>query len=236
MDENGKNKIFLSRCEAIEAVCHDLGQYPPQPILIRRLACLILGEKRVVSEDKKRNGLWIKDSPRSKPRLALFEELSGYLCRELKKSDPPVRTLAEICGCVFQEKARIREGKFGQSVGIIVETGAEKFRCRQCGLCCRNLDYKGELTDEDYRLWQELGRTDILERVKIIRSKGEIVGYAIWTDPVSGLIADGCPWLRKDSEHNRYTCLIHDVRPRICRQYPGTRKHARMTGCPGFDD
>lgn len=190
----------------------------------------------MVSENKSRNGLWVKDSSHTKPRLALFDELSGYLCEELKKSDPPLRTLAEICGCVFQEKARVREGVLGQSDGITLETGAEKFKCRQCGKCCRVLDYKKGLTDEDYRLWQRSGRTDILERVKVIRDKSEIVGYAIWMDPLTGLIVDGCPWLSKDSEHNRYVCLIHDVRPRICRQYPGTRKHARMTGCPGFDE
>jgi Fe-S-cluster containining protein len=34
-------------------------------------------------------------------------------------------------------------------------------------------------------------------------------------------------------DRNRYRCTIHDIRPTICRQYPGSRKHARMTGCRG---
>ena len=75
----------------------------------------------------------------------------------------------------------------------------------------------------------------ILERVMVIRQRDGTVAYRIWMDPETRKIQDGCPWLKKDSESNRHLCLIHDVRPAICRQYPGSRKHARMTGCPGFD-
>ena len=32
----------------------------------------------------------------------------------------------------------------------------------------------------------------------------------------------------------RSVCTIQDVKPGICRQYPSSRKHAVMTGCPGF--
>ncbi len=234
MEEN--DKIFLTRSEAIRAVCLDLVQYRAQPILFGRLARLVLGEDRVVSEDKGRGGLWVKSSSKGKPSLALFDDMADYLCEELKKSDPPLRTLADICSCVFQEKAWVRKGEKGEKDGIVVKTGGENFECRQCGHCCNLLDYRDELTDEDCRLWQELGRTDILERVKVFRNQDEIVGYAIWMDPATGLISDRCPWLSKNPEKNRHACLIHDVRPRICRQYPGTRKHARMTGCPGFGD
>ncbi len=230
-----KNTVFLARSEAVEAVCLDLLQYRPQPIMYGRLSRLVLGEDRVVSDDRDRGGIWLKDSPRGKPRLAPFEDMAEYLCEELKKSDPPLETLAEICGCVFQEKAWVREGEPGEKDGIVLKTGEEKFECRQCGHCCTLLDYRDELTEEDCRLWEKLGRTDIMERVKVFRNRDEI-GYAIWMDPATGLLSDGCPWLSKDSERNRCACLIYDVRPRVCRQYPGTRKHARMTGCPGFGD
>lgn len=46
-------------------------------------------------------------------------------------------------------------------------------------------------------------------------------------------IAKTCPWLKRLPDRDRYACRIHDVRPSLCRQYPGTRKHARMTGCGG---
>jgi Fe-S-cluster containining protein len=43
-----------------------------------------------------------------------------------------------------------------------------------------------------------------------------------------------CPWLTKIPTQNRWECQIHGVRPAVCRQYPGSRKHAEITGCPGF--
>jgi Fe-S-cluster containining protein len=236
MQTNDKNTIFLSPGEAVEAIRLDLEQYPPQPILLRRLAQLILGEERILSEDDRRSGLWVKVSAKRGRRLLTYEQLPEYLVGELERKIEKLsmKKMAEICACVFQVKANEGASSPGGPEGVVVETGMEDFRCRQCGQCCRFLDYRKELADEDYKLWEELGREDILKKVKVIRKEGEVVGYRIWIDPVTGQVAETCPWLKKDSENNRYLCTIHDVRPRICRQYPGSRKHARMTGCPGF--
>ncbi len=230
-----KDTVFLTRKEAIDAVRLDLKNYPPQPILLRRLAHLVFGDDRIVSEDSRQGGLWVRPAGKRKAVLLHCEALPESILAELGSQSIPLKTLVAVCGCVFQEKARPKTGEGGEAGGVILETGVENFKCRQCGRCCRVLDYHRELTMEDYRLWQELGRKDILKRVKVIRRKAEIVGFRIWMDPATKEILPTCPWLKKDSEHNRYFCLIHDVRPRICRQYPGTRKHARMTGCQGFE-
>lgn len=236
MTARQKHTIFLTRPEALDAVCRDLRQYPPQPLLLRALAPLILGEDRVLSWGRGEGGLLIMAPGRRKPRLLPQDEVVEYLCAELRANPPSIDVLSRVCGCVFHEKARPRREEASGRHGIRLDTGMEDFQCRRCGRCCRNLDYHGELTDADYRLWQRLGRADILEHVKIIRKNGEIVAYRIWGDPVTGKIMDGCPWLERVPEKGGYQCLIHDVRPGICRQYPGSRKHGRMTGCPGFED
>jgi Fe-S-cluster containining protein len=230
-----KHTIFLNYAEILSAIQNDLKQYPPQLIILRRLAQLILGEKILIQEDKHQTGLWVGMGKKGKCRLITYDQLPDYLYSALERIYPPIETLAKICGCIFQERAYTGSQKFGEEKGVFIETGMESFKCRQCGRCCLFLDYHKELTHEDYLLWQSLGRTDIMKRVGLIRTKGEILAYRIWIDPITRQLSEWCPWLKKDSEQNRYICRIHHVRPGICRQYPGSRKHARMTGCTAFN-
>ncbi|WP_243545421.1 hypothetical protein [Pseudodesulfovibrio tunisiensis] len=46
------------------------------------------------------------------------------------------------------------------------------------------------------------------------------------------LLAETLPLATPRSKDGRRVCSIHDYKPEICRQYPGSRKHAAMTGCP----
>jgi Fe-S-cluster containining protein len=230
-----QHTIFLNYAEILIAVQNDLKQYPSQLFILRRLVQLILGEKILIQEDKHQTGMWVAMGKKGKCRLITYNQLPEYLYSVLEKSHPPIETLAKICGCIFQERAYTGSQKFGEEKGVFIETGMESFKCLQCGQCCRLLDYHKELTHEDYLLWQSMGRNDIMKRVGLIREKGEIVSYRIWIDPYTHQLLEGCPWLKKDSEHNRYICRIHHVRPEICRQYPGSRKHAGMTGCDAFN-
>jgi Fe-S-cluster containining protein len=230
-----KHTIFLNYAEALRAIQNDLEQYPPQPLLVQHLAQLILGEKIPVSEDRHRKGLWIAIGEKGKCRLITYDQLPEHLCGVLANKQFSDDVLAKICGCVFQERAYAGSQIPGGERGIWIETGMEDFKCLQCGQCCRFLDYHKELTHQDYLLWQSMERADIMKRVRVIKRAGEIAAYRIWIDPVTNQILEGCPWLVRDSEHNRYVCRIHDVRPKICRQYPGSRKHARMTGCNAFN-
>ena len=34
-------------------------------------------------------------------------------------------------------------------------------------------------------------------------------------------------------KENKYICRIHEVKPKVCREYPQTEKHAKETGCKG---
>jgi Fe-S-cluster containining protein len=230
-----KLTIFLNYAEALKAIQNDLEQYPPQPLLLRRLAQLILGEDGFISEDKNRTGLWVSRKQKGKCLLVTYDMLPGYLCSALKKNLPPIERVAKICGSVFQERAYVGSQDFEEERGIFIETGMENFKCLQCGRCCKVLDYHKELTYEDYHLWQSLGRTDIMKNAGLIRKDGEIVAYRIWIDPLTHKILENCPWLKKDSQHNLFICSIYDVRPGICRQYPGSRKHGRITGCSAFN-
>lgn len=230
-----KHTIFLNFAEALRAIHNDLKQYRLQPLLLRHIAQLILGEKTLVREDKNRRGLWVGSGKKCKCLIITYDQLPDYLCSIIENKCLSLEKLAQICGCVFQERAYTGKENTGGEQGIFIETGMEDFRCIQCGRCCRFLDYRKELTHDDYLFWQSLGRTDILERVGLIRQSGEIVSYVIWIDPFTRRVMESCPWLKKDSEHNRYFCRIHEVRPEICRQYPGTRKHAQMTGCSAFN-
>jgi Fe-S-cluster containining protein len=119
--------------------------------------------------------------------------------------------------------------------GICIETGMESFYCRQCGRCCRTLDYHSGITAEDVASWQESGRADILEWVGVTRSNCLVPVYRIWVTPGTNQLAEVCPFLKRQSSENRWLCRIHDVKPKICREYPVSRKHALKTGCRGFE-
>ncbi len=117
--------------------------------------------------------------------------------------------------------------------GIWIDTEMRLFHCLQCGDCCQKLLYHNDCTEEDYRRWETLGRTDIMDRVMRITSGGKVTGYRIWVEPGTDLLYPECPWMIEAGSKNRYECRIQDVKPEICTHYPYTRKHAIMTGCKG---
>ena len=152
---------------------------------------------------------------------------------ELEQTRPPLEVLAAVCRRVFRTVAQPGESDRSGEPGIWLFTGMEDFSCRQCGHCCRNLDYYDQLTEADYNRWQALGRTDILKKVRRVKLANNTFAYRMWERTGTGKTVSPCPWLHKIPTQNRWECRIHDVRPEICRQYPGSRKHAEMTGCPG---
>lgn len=227
----------MSLQETVSAIRRDFSQYPAQLRLFLELCPLILGPGRPVSSDSRHDGVWIAPASR---RKRLMERISGHelgklLVATLEASVPTAEKLAAICEQVFQSPAWPGTDKTGRQ-GVWLETGMKDFACIQCGQCCRNLDYRLELTEADYFLWQKLGRTDILEWVGIFKRRGQPPCYAIWVIPGTRSYAAVCPWLEKSRESGKWQCRIHSVKPEVCRQYPVSRKHARMTGCPAFND
>ena len=153
---------------------------------------------------------------------------------QLKRLPPDPEHLARICSQVFGVHACAGSGPEPDACpGIWIDTDMANFSCTQCGHCCRTLNYHDGCSVDDYQRWQDLGRSDILDWVGVVRQHGQVTACRIWLTPGTNDFAETCPWLTRSPDPNRYVCTIHDVRPTICRQYPGSRKHARMTGCRG---
>ncbi|MBI9090975.1 MAG: hypothetical protein JEZ12_17310 [Desulfobacterium sp.] len=230
---NDSEKIFLTEQEAKTAVEIDFQQYGPQPRLFRELSPLILGNSAVVLDHGKHAGVWIKQGRKNKLKQLRDQELGNQLCRTLQTTAYPLAILAEICTLTFQVRACPGPDLRDSPQGIWIESDMGNFHCRQCGDCCRNLAVQNGCTEQDYHRWQRLGLTHILERVRVLGANGNPTGYRIWVEPGGTRLSPVCPWLKEIPGENRCTCLIQDVKPEICTQYPFTRKHASMTGCRG---
>ncbi len=114
----------------------------------------------------------------------------------------------------------------------------EGFTCKQCGNCCLNLSdaNQGSVDDSDIDIWKKNQRYDILEWVDPIDLGDVNYVYDIWINPRTGDDVSRCPWLRKLPGEEKYICRIHDVKPRVCQEYPKSKQHAQKTGCKGLDD
>lgn len=232
MPEN--DRIFLTPQEAAAAVCADFAQYGPQKLLFLNLCPLILGKDALALQDSHRDGVWMSSSSRRR-RFMSYAELGELLCTTLENELLSLDMLADVCRRVFRTRVYPGRSEDRNNQGLWIETGMEAFNCRQCGRCCQTLIFHTDCTVQDYAYWESIDRTDIMERVSLTRQDGKIVSCQIWVEPGTRTYVNGCPWLRKVPDRNRYECGIHEVRPAICRQYPGTRKHAEMTGCIGFE-
>lgn len=238
----GKERVFLSLEETIYAVKADFNQYPPQKRLFMDLCPLILGPDIRVADDSRGRGLWISEPARA-GRVARMHPitvsgLGRLLVDTLEKSSPACGVMAEICRRTFEIPAEVTGGSAPGPGGVLLHMDMEGFRCRQCGACCRTLNYRHEISDGDYRRWKEQGCSDIMERVAVITRRGRAVSRVAWVEPGTLRFTEVCPWLvpaGPEGRLKRWICRIHGVKPAICREYPGTKKHARMTGCRGFD-
>lgn len=229
MDE--KKRLFLTPSEALAAIRNDFGQYAPQVRLFINLAAQVFEPGALVREGSGRDEFWLRTGRTEPLRRVSGRELGHHIVDRLKSAPPSLERLAAICYQVFQ--ARTVPGADGDREGLWVETGMERFVCRQCGQCCRNLRFRDAGTAADYRRIRRLGRDDILAWMAPVHRDGKLVACRLWVDPATGRYAERCPWL-EETAPGEYRCRIHEVRPEICRQYPGTRKHAEMTGCIGF--
>jgi Fe-S-cluster containining protein len=224
--------LFLTCAEALDAIAIDFNQYPPQTDLFLKLTPLVTHGRMQVCRDLRQSGIWIQERGRRRRRHLTARELGRTLLKRMAAEPPSPSRLAQVCTAVFETASTA--GRYRRREGIWVDTGMRHFTCRQCGACCRSLGYHDGLTDADAALWQASDRTDILAWVRTYRRGGCVTGYRIWVPPGTDRVADICPWLENRKGQGRYVCRIHALKPDICRQYPGSRKHARLTGCPGF--
>lgn len=229
-----KESIFLTVNQAVDAVCLDFQQYDPQVLLFCEIIRLISDGRAVMRGDTQKNGAWISAAGRTNMRWLDGPGLVRYMCQTLAETQWKPDLLAAVCRRVFQTTALAAEDPRSGRFGIRIYTGMEGFRCRQCGQCCQCLDYHDQVTVGDVAAWRESRQTEILDWVGVFKDRDGREVYRVWVIPGTTRLAETCPFLHKVSTQNRWVCRIHSVKPGICRNYPVSRKHALMTGCPGF--
>ncbi len=230
-----KDSIFLTIEQAIEAVCLDFQQYEPQVLLFSEIISVLSKGDMIARREMGKNGIWIRRTGERKMRWLEGPQLIDSMCDILSDSRPDPMVLAAVCARVFQTRAFPDKDPTTGQPGIRVLTGMEDFACHQCGKCCQRLDYHNEITADDVAYWKQAGRSEILDWVGTFQKNGREAVYRIWIKPGTREFAETCPFLQKMPHENRWICRIHNVKPQICRQYPVSRKHAIMTGCPGFE-
>lgn len=232
MDE--KDSIFLTTQQAIEAVRLDFRQYEPQVLLFSEIISVLTEEHVIARREMGKNGIWIRRAGDLNMRWREGPDLIETMCDMLSEIGPDPITASSVCARVFRTRAFPDKDPASGEPGVRILTGMEDFSCRQCGRCCQNLDYQSEITGEDVAYWEQTGRKDILKWVGVFKNNAQEIVYRIWIRPGTRAFAETCPFLQKNPEDHLWTCRIHDVKPRICREYPVSRKHAIMTGCAGF--
>ena len=85
--------------------------------------------------------------------------------------------------------------------------------CNSCGKCCIKYSNGGLSASQDEINNWEVNNENVFNYV----ADGKI-----WADPITHQPLTLCPWLRKESEHQPYTCAIYHDRPDDCRVYPMT--------------
>jgi Fe-S-cluster containining protein len=230
-----RDRLFLSLAQARKAICIDLRHYHPQVFLCTQILPLI-AEDRVAKADGLKNGAWVGSAAQRHLRWLPGPELVESVCRALGEARLSPDRWAAICSRVFQTRAVPHADPDTGGEGVWLETGMEGFACRQCGRCCRTLEYRHEATPEDIARWREMRRSDILEWVGVFTGVDGHPAYRLWTIPGTARPAAQCPFLHKAPSRSRWACRIHDLKPAVCRQYPFSRKHATMTGCPAFEE
>ena len=229
-----KERLFLTIDEAIAAIGNDFKQYTSQLNLLCVIWPLVFAEGAYVRQDAHNQSVWAKMPGKTKLIPSSESDLKQRIIDQLTRWPPDPQHMARICAMVFGAHASAGSGPEPNALpGIWIDTDMADFVCNQCGRCCRTLNYHDRCSLVDYQQWRDLGRTDILEWVGTIQQHGRVVACRIWVKPGTNDYAETCPWLTRSDDKNRYVCTIHEVRPAICRQYPGSRKHARMTGCRG---
>ena len=174
-----------------------------------------------------RHGLWI-DSAGSK-KFYYGDDLVEFFM-DLLNPKPP-ETIAELYSNIEWVNANVAKHPDTGVTGLLIETEMEKFECVQCGHCCLDLSdaFQTSVPDSDLLRWERQNRYDILEWVDTFAGLNDI-----WINPKTGEPVNRCPWLRKRPKKDRYICRIHETKPKHCRNFPKSKRHAFENGCKGF--
>lgn len=123
-----------------------------------------------------------------------------------------------------------------------------QFQCLRCGRCCLVAGEILHVSQSDVDRWRKANRIDILDKLWLNSFLCERCGisWPAWQGenyPECGKHSDKgdyywldqrrprdffsqqmagprCPFLKKTREKDEYSCLIHDNKPEICRNFP----------------
>lgn len=99
--------------------------------------------------------------------------------------------------------------------------------CNQCGKCCIKYSKGGlSVSTNEIELW-DIFKPNIYKYV----NDGEI-----WFDSDSNKQLEECPWLRKETNQNKYTCAIYFDRPNDCKYYPVTIEQMIEDDCEMIEE
>jgi len=227
--------MLLTRGQALRAICLDFRGYGSQPMLFCGVLNTIHGGRMAIKRERGRDGLWISPGPGQRMRWLAGPELVEFMCRSILKADFDIDDLVRLCRQVFQTPCFRDDSAGADGPGIRIDASMTGFMCRRCGRCCVQLKYHDGITADDVKRFSKLGRDDILKWVGTTRNRDGETVYRIWIEPGTNRYAARCPFLKQGATNHQLICSIHDVKPAVCRHYPISRKHADMTGCPGFD-
>jgi Fe-S-cluster containining protein len=174
-----------------------------------------------------RPGLWIK-SDGSERFYYGFDLLEFYM--DLLNPKSP-KTIAEVYSKIEWVNANVAKHPETGETGLLIETEMEKFECIQCGHCCLDLSdaFQTSVPETDVLRWELENRYDILECVDTFAGLNDI-----WISPKTCEPVYRCPWLRKLPKKDKYICRIHKTKPKHCRNFPKSKRHALENGCKGF--
>ena len=197
-----KASIFLTTQEAIKAIITDFRQYEPQIMLFSGFIRLITDNRNHLKREPGKNGAWINRPGKAHMKWLDGPALVDHICEAISHTRWKPDLLAEACARVFQTRAVPDMDANTGEAGVRIETQMEDFVCRQCGFCCRCLDYHNEVTAEDVALWKASGRNDILKWVVEIIRNGNVIGYRAWINPVTGKPTRYLPVFRKKTGYS----------------------------------
>lgn len=174
-----------------------------------------------------RDGLWIKSDGSKKfyYGVGLVEFFITLL------NSKSLEIIAEVYSKIEWVKAKAAKNSKTGVEELLIETEMETFECTQCGHCCLELSdaYQTSIPDFDVLRWERESRFDILDWVVSFAGLNDI-----WISPKTGETVNRCPWLRKLPKKNKYICRIHETKPKHCRNFPKSKRHALDNGCKGF--
>lgn len=233
---SNKNIKILSINQAIKEIINDFCLYNTQNHLFAKVYESL--NKGITKSGSKRMKLWHGDYERvegifykknnhSKEIFIECNDFSNNLSDCLLKKQYESKKIADIYTIVFFVNAYPLYNDINNS-DICIETEMEKFKCIQCGHCCLKFSdaYQNSVEENDYERWVAEKRQDILKYI--------YNGCELWVSPITGDYVYRCPWLRKMPKKKIYKCRIQNTKPKLCREYPKSKKHALQTGCKGF--